>query len=456
MNSAIRVCDLSKAYKYYRRNSDLLKEVLTGKPRHEDHWALKDISFEITEGQVVGIIGPNGSGKSTLLRIITGLLDATSGTVEINGRVSAILELGTGFHPDFSGRENIITGGLCLGMTRSEIEERAQWIIDFSELDHVIDQPFKTYSSGMQARLTFSTAVSIDPEVLIIDEALAAGDAFFVAKSFKRIREICKSGATVLFVSHGTGQIAQICDTAIWLDGGTMRAMGPARDIAKQYDYETHVRISEGLGSLVELEDDDPSESLDSEGTGPETFFIEGLAKGGTALAGREVFRKGPVKIESVRMLDGSGRPSRTFQTWHDMTIEVVYSCPAEYIPIETLGLAIGIERESDLVLIAQFNTVNYAGNETEDYHQASFRKPAGRRGVFRAFLSRLQMMNGEYLLSIGLLPNEPGTSQFFEYRHRTYRFQVTSTGFPSGAAFYPNVQWSHEDLSVAMQKVIG
>ena len=189
-----------------------------------------------------------------MLRIITGLLDPTSGGVRVKGRISAILELGTGFHPDFTGRQNIITGGLCLGMSRDEIEARSSWIIDFSELGRVIDQPFRTYSSGMQARLTFATAISINPEVFIIDEALAAGDSFFVAKSFKRIRDICKSGATVLFVSHGTGQVAQLCDQAIWLDGGKIRAMGAAREVAKQYDYETHVRISEGVGQIIEIE----------------------------------------------------------------------------------------------------------------------------------------------------------------------------------------------------------
>ena len=245
---AIVVQRLSKRFRIYERAADLVWEVLTGRRRHREFTALDAVTFSIARGEIVGIIGRNGAGKSTLLKIIAETMEPSAGRVEVNGRISAILELGSGFNPEYTGRENIYLGGLCLGLRREEIRAREADIIAFSELEAFIDQPFKTYSSGMQARLTFSVAVSINPDILIVDEALSVGDAKFQRKCFRKFEEFRASGATILFVTHQSGVVEAICNRAIYLASGAVAFDGPPGEAVAQYFQDLFGQEKETTG----------------------------------------------------------------------------------------------------------------------------------------------------------------------------------------------------------------
>ena len=238
---AIRVCDLSKCYQIYDKPQDRLKQSLwRGRKRfYREFWALKDVSFEIKKGETVGIIGRNGSGKSTLLQMIAGTLTPTTGSVAVNGRIAALLELGSGFNPDFTGRENVYMNGAILGLSREEIDARFDAIAAFADIGDFIEQPVKIYSSGMLVRLAFSVSVNVEPEILIVDEALAVGDMGFQMKCLERLEQLTQSGITLLFVSHDIGAIKAFCDKAIYLVDGAAKAIGGASDMVELYLLDT-------------------------------------------------------------------------------------------------------------------------------------------------------------------------------------------------------------------------
>jgi lipopolysaccharide transport system ATP-binding protein len=232
----IRVEDVSKAYQVYARPSDRLKQVLRpGKRYYRDFVALDHVSFDVARGEAVGIIGRNGSGKSTLLQIVTGVLRPTSGTVSVKGKIAALLELGSGFNPEFTGRENVFLNGAVLGLSRAHMERKFDEIAAFADIGSHLDQPVKTYSSGMLMRLAFSVQVFIEPEVLIVDEALSVGDIFFQQKCFKHLRRILGEGATLLFVSHDTGAVQHLCNRAILLRKGRQVFVGPPEQAVSRY-----------------------------------------------------------------------------------------------------------------------------------------------------------------------------------------------------------------------------
>lgn len=210
---------------------------LTGKGQRVRFRAVDNVNFDVLKGQVVGLIGSNGSGKSTLLKIISGVYKPTGGSVQINGNIAPLLELGSGFDPELTGRENIVLNGSILGYSKEYIAQREQEIIDFAEMGDFIDVPVKTYSSGMTTRLAFAVATAVNPEILIVDEILAVGDEAFQRKSFARMMELMGNGATVLFVSHTLAQIRKLCDTVVWLDKGKVRMIGAPDDVCVAYEY---------------------------------------------------------------------------------------------------------------------------------------------------------------------------------------------------------------------------
>lgn len=236
----LRAQDLGKEYRLYDSPRQRLAAVLTGRASHRSQWALKGVSFELGRGQCMGVIGDNGAGKSTLLKLIAGTLQASTGQLARQGRVTAILELGAGFHPEFTGRENLFFAGSLIGIGQPEMQELQSSIIAFSELADAIDRPVKTYSSGMAVRLAFALVTAVEPEVLIVDEALAVGDQHFQKKCVDRIEAFRKNGCTILFCSHSLYHVRQLCDVALWLDGGTQKACGPTERVLAA--YESHVR----------------------------------------------------------------------------------------------------------------------------------------------------------------------------------------------------------------------
>lgn len=304
---AIRVDDVSKLYKLYDKPSDRLKESLglTRKKLYKEHYALHNVSFDVKRGETVGIIGTNGSGKSTILKIITGVLNPSGGNVEINGRISALLELGAGFNMEYTGIENIYLNGTMIGFSREEIDAKMQDILDFADIGDFVHQPVKTYSSGMFVRLAFAVAINIDPEILIVDEALSVGDVFFQAKCYKKFEDFKKLGKTILFVSHDLGSISKYCDRVVLLNKGKKLAEGTPKEMVSMYK---RIMVNQDKAEEIAAHQMDMS-SLEEEGEKEiKELACEGLWKSHYNLNPNvDEYGNGAAEIEDFAIVDENG-----------------------------------------------------------------------------------------------------------------------------------------------------
>jgi len=308
---AISVQGLGKCYQIYDRPSDRLKQMLVRSKRRyfREFWALKDVSFSVKRGETVGIIGRNGSGKSTILQMICGTLTPTTGSVNLNGKVAALLELGAGFNPEFTGRENVYMAASIYGLTREQIDARFAKIVEFADIGEHLEQPVKTYSSGMYVRLAFAVIAHVDADILVIDEALAVGDAVFTQKCMRFIRRFKETG-TLLFVSHDMSSVLNLCETTLWLDGGQLREYGKAKEVGDNYLRYTLQEVygeEAKLDSVSDSVSGSVSDSLSSDSVAKSLIDYEVTAEVKDNLSEANGWKTGSGEITKVEIRDGAG-----------------------------------------------------------------------------------------------------------------------------------------------------
>ena len=392
--SAVSIDGLWKYFRLYHEKNQYLKSTMLNgrRSRFDEFWALKDISFEIPEGSTFGIIGSNGSGKSTLLKCLAGILTPDKGALKVNGRISALLELGAGFHPDLTGRENVFLNGAILGMTNKEIENNFDDIIEFAGLGQFIDTPVKNYSSGMVVRLGFAIATNVDPEILIIDEVLAVGDASFQQRCFEKIESFRKDGKTIILVSHGLSQITQLCTTAAWLERGSLRMIGPSYEVVSEYTGVSH----------------EARAKVDSEEIG-------------------ERWGTGEADITSVQLLNRQNQEVVDFETNKPAIIRISYSCP---IPIKDAVFGIRITH--------LHGTVMWGSNTKR---RGIVIPTLTGTGYIDLEIESLPLLEGTYDLTVAL----SDMSEIHEYDHweRRTRFNVNQHGIFDEGLVHPSSMWS-------------
>ncbi len=387
--NAIEVNGVSKYFKvYYDKGSQLKERVLFRKRNaYENRIVLDNITLSIKKGEAVGLVGKNGCGKSTTLKLLTKIIYPNSGTIEMCGRVSSLIELGAGFHPDMTGRENIYTNASIFGLNKKEIDDRLDDIIAFSELEEFIDNPVRTYSSGMYMRLAFSVAINVNADILLIDEILAVGDANFQAKCFNKLREIKAQGTTIVIVSHSLGQIEQICDRSIWIRDGKIQQDGKPKDVHLEYlDYMNTERMEQAEKDRQRHE-------------------AEEREKARTKRYGSM-----DCKFTDIRLLDSSGVEQKTFRTGEDMRLELHYTCVKK---LTDAVFGFGIFRSDGLWVY---------GTNTRIDHKDNF--DIERDGSYIVDLKDVMLIPGQYWFDITI---EFGEGNPVDYYKEAIRFEVVS-----------------------------
>ena len=405
--NAIEVRDVTKTFKvYYDKGTELKEKLLFWKRnRYENRVVLDHISFEVKKGEAIGLVGKNGCGKSTTLKMLTRIIYPNSGEIEMCGRVSSLIELGAGFHPDMSGRENIYTNAAIFGLTKKEIDERLEEIIAFSELEEFIDNPVRTYSSGMYTRLAFSVAINVDADILLIDEILAVGDANFQAKCFNKLREIKAQGTTIVIVSHSLGQIEQICERSIWIKDGLIEMEGKPQEVHLQYlNYMNTQRIDQQEKERLRLQ------KLELQNMQAEE---EKKRKAKMKRYGSE-----DAKFTQIKMLDADGKEQTTFRTGEKMVLDLSYHVEKK---VTDAVFGYGIFRSDGLWVYGTNTRIDRVDNFDID-----------KDGRFVITMPELNLIPGQYWLDITI---EYGEGNPVDYYKEALKFEVVSNMTDVGVA---------------------
>ncbi|PZD96382.1 ABC transporter ATP-binding protein [Paenibacillus sambharensis] len=416
---AISVRNVSKSFKIYRDKPLTLKEKIL-KLRSNDYskfQAVNNVSLDIKKGETVALIGHNGCGKSTLLKLITKILYPDNGQIEVDGRVSSLIELGAGFHPDFTGRENIYTNASIFGLSKKEIDEKLDEIIRFSELGHFIDNPVRTYSSGMYMRLAFSVAINVDPEVLLIDEILSVGDENFQKKCFEKIESFKYGGATIVIVTHDLGTVEKICDRVVWLDGGTIVEQGEPDRVVNLYKQHMNVKY-------VENKQQEYASSETAEQDVALTDTNGGSEEGATELPFGEDIRWGTkeVEITEARIVNKAGQVTNALIAGEPFSIEIDYKVndsQPEYI----FGMG----------FYTMDNVLIYGNNTEIDKIKI---KELSRTGTVTFSSKECSLLSGKYKLNVAVVDKHHRALDFIKYY---MDFSVVSSDKSVGVTSVPH-----------------